>query len=130
MLVLIRAAVIAQSSQTGRDFVVARRQNPAITRAAEVLRRVKTETPDQAHRARPPSIVRRADRLRGIFNYGDSVSLPDLEQRIHLGALAVKMDRHDDFRSRRDRVRYARWIEVVSARIDIDEDRSRAESSD
>src|ERR1044071_5237469 len=49
MLVLVRAAVRAQPSQTRCYVVVPGRENSAITCATEILRRIKTETSDHAH---------------------------------------------------------------------------------
>src|SRR5215213_900291 len=97
----------AQSSQACCDFVVAGLKNSTITGAAEVLRRIKTEASDHAHRARTASVVSRANRLRRIFDYGYSMTAAEVEQRIHRRALSVDVNGHDRFGSRRDRVRNA-----------------------
>ena len=40
------------------------------------------------------------------------------------------MDRHDGFRAWRDRIGDLRCVDIVSVRIDVDENRARAETSD
>src|SRR5215212_9617814 len=122
--------MVAEASQACRDLIVACSKNPTITSAAEILRRIETEASDQTHRARAPSIMSRANRLRRIFNHGYSMTPSKIEQGIHLRALAVDMDGHDGFRAWRDRVSNTRRIDVIAVWIDIDENGTRAESSD
>ncbi len=103
-MILRLHAVVAQDACPGRQRVVAGRDHAAVARAAQVLRRIKTETTHDAHRTCAPPIVVRANRLRGIFDDRNAASFADVEQRIHLRTLAVEMYRHDHFRARRDRV--------------------------
>src|SRR5215213_95837 len=104
VLVFVRSAVRAQSPQTRVNVVVIGGKNPTITRATEVLGRIKTETSDHAHRARAASFVSRANRLSRILDHRNPMTPPELKQRIHRRTLAVNMHRHDDFGSRRDRI--------------------------
>ncbi len=48
-------------------------------------------------------LIGRADRLRGILDHRDRRLRGDVEQRIHVGALAVEVDRDDRLGPRRDR---------------------------
>src|SRR6185369_11648580 len=101
-----------------------------VARAAEILRRIETETTHHAHRTRTTAVVSGANRLRCVFDHGDAALFADLEDRIHRRALTVDVDGHDCFSAWCDRVGDSRRIEVVSFRIDVDEHRTRAESRD
>lgn len=57
--------------------------------------------------------------LRGILDHRYAVSRRDIADPVHLGDLAVKMDRHDRRRLRSDRRLQQCWIEGVPLGIDV-----------
>src|ERR1051325_12146455 len=88
MFILGRAAVRAEASQTCREIVVVGGNDAAVASAAEVLRRIKTETANHAHRTRAPSVVSGANRLRGVFDHGNATLFAEVEDWIHRRALS------------------------------------------
>jgi len=122
--------VYAQPSHSGREFRIARGDNACITRRAEILARIKTETPGEAERARAPAAVLRADRLCRIFQQDQTLGLAEFQQRIHVGHLTIQVNRQHHFRPRRNHGRNLIDAQVVSERIDIDKNRPGAEARD
>ena len=88
-----------------------------------------------AERARRPALVERPERLGRVLEDRDAEAPADLEDRIHVGALAVEMDDDDGLRqpfalaARRAPPR-ARGIEVPAAALAVEEYRARAEVDD
>ncbi len=81
--------------------------------------------PSDADRTR---LVRGADRLRRVLDHRDAGARRLVENRIHVGAQAEQMHRHDRLRPRRDRSRERRRIDVERRRIDVDQHRPRADA--
>ncbi len=74
----------------------------------------------------------RAERLRGIFQHWHAMALSQREDAVHLRAAAKKMHRDDRLHVRRFRERGVQRFhgKIESRRIDIDENRPRAEPCD
>src|SRR5438128_108202 len=89
----------------------------------EVLGWIKAEAGSITHRACPLPMVAGAMCLCGIFDDLKTMSLRDREHRVHIGGLAVKMDRYDGSavgaKMTLDLIR----IDVVSPWIDIHKNR-------
>src|SRR5882724_10704689 len=92
VLVLSSASVHAKGSQPVRQLIVISRNDAAVPGAAEILCRIETESPQQAHRACPTPVVFRTYCLGGILDDRNLTPLADFLQRFHLSALPVHMD--------------------------------------
>ena len=62
-----------------------------------------------------------------VLENGNPFPLRHVSNRIHVGALAVEMDGLDELRPRRDRFLELRGVQVERIRLDVDEDRPRAQ---
>ena len=80
-------AVHAQHAELFRLFGVLRGDQAAVARRAEVLRGEEAEAAVLAHRAGPAALVLGADRLGRILDHRQVVTLGDVHDRIHVGAL-------------------------------------------
>ena len=69
-------AVIAQQPHARREPLVHGRHEPAVAKAAEVLRWKKRKAADRAERARGLSMVGRTNRLRGVLDDGNAAGEP------------------------------------------------------
>ena len=123
-------AVPAQEADLVGQGAVLSDHGPAVAEAAEVLRREKRIAADRPHRSGPASSVFRANRLGGVLDDRQIVPPRDVENRIHLGALAEQVHRHDRLGARRDLGRDAARVDVERHRIDIDEHRLRSHADD
>jgi len=74
--------------------------------------------------------ILRADGLRGILDDVQIVPRGDTHDGVHVGHLAVEVDRHDGARAWGDGRLDEGRIDVVAGRVDIDKDRHRAEPVD
>src|SRR3989442_9831784 len=119
--------MIAQQTKFLRQLFIVRNDRAGLAVRAEVLARIKTETAGIAARSDSRRFVFSAVRLRGIFNHAQVMTLRDVEDWIEVDSLAVKMHRNDRARVRSDGSFYLRRADRVRNRIDIDEDRLRAE---
>ena len=70
----------------GRERLVARRDESAISEPAEVLGGKEREAPRRAKRTRRTTAVGGTNRLRGVLDHGDAVARGQLDDRIHVGA--------------------------------------------
>src|SRR5258707_506404 len=71
----------------------------------------------------PTAGVAGADRLRGVLDDREAVRAGDLVDRVHVGRLAVEVDRDHGPRAGRDRVLEPGRVEVERLGLDVDEDR-------
>ena len=99
----------------------------AVAGGAEVLRGEEAEAAVVAHRARPPPLVLGADGLGGVLNHDQAATPGDVQDRVHLGALAVEVDGNDRLRARRNAALDLRGVDVVRVRQDVHEDGNGAE---
>ena len=92
-------------------------QAPAI--AVERLQRLEAEEACVAQRANRPSVVRRTERVRAVFDHAQVVPRGDPHDRIHVARQAVQMSGHDRARVWRDRAFQSRGIEGERGGIDV-----------
>src|SRR5688572_6393280 len=102
MIILLRLTVFAEHRNLGPQSIAIRHARTALTARAKVFPRIKTETTDIANRPRALALILGAMRLRCIFHHRELVLSRDLHDRVHVSHLAVKMDRDNRFRTRRD----------------------------
>ena len=74
-----------------------------VAERAQVLAREKRKTAEGADAADRSRVIRRADRLRRVFDDGNARATGGIEDRIEIRALAEQVHRHDRFGPRRDR---------------------------
>ena len=122
--------VVAQQPHRAVGGGVARDHGAAVAQGAEVLARVEAEGGRDAERAAGPPLVQRAVRLAGVFDDGQAAARGELEDRIHVGRLAVEMHRHDRPGARGDRGLDGGRVDVGRVRQAVDEDRRGAGVAD
>ena len=86
-------AVQPQVAQELRRRAVVRRDGTGVSRAPQVLRGIEGEGAHPPHRPRGPLPVGRADRLARVFDHGQLMTCGDFQNRAHVGALPVQMNR-------------------------------------
>src|SRR5262249_31709986 len=91
-------AVNPHHSQASGEAIVIGDDHASIAEAAEVLCREEAETGQGRELAYSLSVVIRADRLRSILDDRNAALRANLADRVHLGRLAEKIDRHDGLR--------------------------------
>src|SRR6266852_3712861 len=124
VMVLAVLAPVPQHADGARLLLVARYHHPALAVRAKVLARVVAEAGEVAEAADGPAIVLRAVCLSGVLNDEQFVSLRHREQRVHVGRLAVEVDRKDRFGARGDRRLDPRRVYGEGGWINVDEDGS------
>src|SRR5213595_1998043 len=141
------AAVDSQDFQALRQREIVGHAHARVAERAQVLRRKEggaadVADPAGATRAR----IFRADGLRRVLDHLEAVPSCQLHERVHLGHLAEQMDGHERLDTApggpvdqtagphlalaRDELRDARGREVVRRRIDVSEERTRAQARD
>jgi hypothetical protein len=90
---------------------------------AQVLARIEAEAAGVAEAADRAVLVDRAVRLARVLDHLEPVALGDLEDGVHVGRVAVEMDRHDRLRLRRDLRLDLVDVHRERDRIDVDEHR-------
>src|SRR5215471_4819078 len=111
-------------------IIFAGEEHSAIAGAAEIFRRVEAQTADRADRAGAPAAIVGADRLRGVFNYRNTMLCRRLHERLHVHTLPIQMHRYDCFSSRGDGCLDTFRVEVECRFIDIDKNGPAAQTSD
>ena len=74
-----------------------------VAKGAEIFAGIETERRGIADRSDALSAPASAVRLGCVFDHFQIVLARDLHDRVHVARLAVKVDRDDGFRPRRDR---------------------------
>src|SRR6202023_593430 len=100
MLVFFPLPVISQHLKALRDSMVAGHDCTTVTVGAQILSRIKTERGSVSQRTGPLAFVASAMSLTSVFNNNQPVSLSQLQNRIHISWMTIKMDRDDGFRTR------------------------------
>jgi hypothetical protein len=77
-----------------------------------------------------PPVDCSAMRLCTVFNNGKAMPLGDGSDGVHRGWLPIEMHRKNRFRPRRQSARNQARIHATRERIDVDEDRDRADAFD
>ena len=119
VLVLDACAVVAQGSHFFGQIMVIGGDRAGVAERAEVFTGVETGRGGVPQATGFASMVQRALRLGVVFDDLESVPGRDFHDGIHVGGLAVEMNRHDGFGSRGNRRFNPRRIHVVSGRIDF-----------
>jgi len=140
MVVLGMGAVVAQLGDLLGKGVVIGGDHATVAHAAQILGGEEAETAGQAHG--PGALltvfgrVAAANSLGRVFDHGDLVGVGDLQDAVHVGALAVEMHRDDGFHSidfigigRKPGLQLGR-VEVVSLGIYAHEHRGGREAHD
>ncbi len=123
----LRAVVAEQPDLVGERGVI-RRHQTAVAEAAQILRREERKTSCRAKSTGQLPVIPRADRLGGVLDHRDARLARQLQDRVHVGGEPVEMDRHNRARSRRNRARHSRDLQIECHRIDVHEDRRGADS--
>ena len=97
------AAVVAQHAQPLGQLGIVGGDRAAVAEGAEILGRKETVRAGMAERAGPPSAHLGALRLRHVLDHFQPVLVGQRHDGVHVGRLAVEMDRHDRPGARRDR---------------------------
>src|SRR5512139_2869134 len=95
MVVFAALAMISQHPHGLRKLIVAGHHGAGIAESAQVLSRVEAEASGDAHAAGPSALVKCAMGLAGILDYRQLVLAGDLQNRVHVSRLAVKVDGDD-----------------------------------
>src|SRR5690349_15524228 len=101
VIVTFFRSVNTESEKFSCEVIVVRRHKPAVAHPAEILRRIKTETSDFAHRTGASSIFFRANCLGCIFDNRNPMFADHRVEVFHINALAVEMNGLDRLRSLR-----------------------------
>ena len=90
--IFLRLPVIPDHAHLLRHLFVLRHDGPGFAEGSEVLAGIEAETASRAQRAGLPVFIGGAVGLAGVFD-DDKLVLPgDLEDRVHVGRLAVEVD--------------------------------------
>ena len=116
----------AQEAQLLRPLGVVGHHRAALAVGAEILAGIEAEAAEVAHRAAPPPVVLGAVRLARVLDDGDALAPRDVENRVHVGRLAVQVHGNDGFRPRGDGGFELRRIHRPIARLDVHEHRRGA----
>jgi hypothetical protein len=94
---------VPQQADLLRQRVVVRGDRAAVAVGAEVFSRIETEASGDTHRSAPPSLVGGAVRLRRVLDDVQFAIARHRQQRIHVGRLAVEVNRHQHLGSTGER---------------------------
>ena len=126
VLVSAGLAVGARGTSELRDAIVVGRERSAFAIGAEILRRIKTERRSVAQTPSAPAPITRTMGLAGIFEHAETMAGRDLEDRIHIGHTAVKMNGNDGLRLACDGTLDEFRVEIRRSRVNIHENGTRA----
>ena len=93
MLIFFLSAPIAQHADCARVFGIVAGRHAAFAISAEIFARIEAERRQIADAADALALVLRAMRLTGVFNDDKPVLFSDRHDRVHVGWLAVKVNR-------------------------------------
>ncbi len=130
--VVVAAAlgVVAQAPEPLGDRRVVGRDRAGLAVGTEVLSRVEAEAAAQPERAGPLAVVTCPVGLGGVLDDRNAPATTDLQQRTHVGGLAVEVNRQDRPGSARDLPLHLAQVHRVGDRIDVDEDRPGPDVAD
>src|SRR5579859_8041061 len=110
MVVLPILPPVAQHSYRACIFGVIRGNSTPLAIGSEILARIKTEAGHVSDTSHWPPFVLRPMRLSGILDHNQLVPSRNIHDWIHVGWLAVEMNRKDRFRPGGDGGFNLRWI--------------------
>ena len=102
MVILRLHPVDAQPGERPAEVGVIGGHQAAVAESAQVLGGVEAERRGLAEPAGATPLIRGPDGLGGVFENEEPVSAGDLVDRVHVGGLAVEVDRDDRPGPRRD----------------------------
>jgi hypothetical protein len=120
--------VIPQAADVRRKLRIIGRHQAGIAEGAEVLAGEEREAADCPERSRLLPLAGGANRLGGVFDHRNVVLRGEFEQRRHVGAQAVEVNRDDGARARGDRRADPVGIQHQRLVVDVNEDRRRADA--
>src|SRR5256885_5233505 len=94
--------MVAQGAGANRECRIVGHQGPALAACAEILARIKTETGHRTKSADTPTAVFCSMGLGGVFDERDFMFAGNLQQRIEIRRMAIKMDGEDGAGTRSD----------------------------
>ena len=130
VVVALFRAVVAKQAQPARQLGIGGGDRTALAVGAQILGEVEAEAaevPDGSGAAAP---VFSAVRLGGVLDDDQVMPRGDLHDRVHIGHLAVQVHGQDGSGARGDPRLDLADVHQIGARIDIDEDRRRADHDD
>ena len=122
---VVRAPLVDQALQMPGKVAVVGQDDPAFGRC-HLLVGVEREDRRVPERAIRPSVVVATDRLAGVLDDGQPVTVGDVNQRRQLGRVAEDVDDLDGLGARRDRGLDRGRVHIERLGIDLDEHRRRA----
>ncbi len=131
VMVLVAAAMEAESRETLGQRLVVGHHHTAVAETAQVLRRIEGEATDVADASGAPSaLVAGADRLGRVLDDRDAESAGGVQQGFELDAASEQVNRDDRLGSVGDGGDGLGRVDVVRTRFDVHEDRPGAEAPD
>src|SRR6267378_8531702 len=117
-MILMLLSPVAQDAKGARVLSIIRHHHSALTVRAQILTRIKTETAQVADAAHSTPLVLSAMSLGGVFDDNQIMTPCDLQNRIHVGRLAVEMNGHDRLSAFRDRALDLTYVHCERLRLD------------
>ncbi len=126
VVVLGPLAIVAHHPHLLGQLPVIRRERAGVAVSSQVLARIEAEGAKRPDGPGAAPLVPGAVGLAGVLDHRQAVPGGDLEDRVHVGRLAVQVDGHDRPGAWRDGRFDQSRIDVVRARVDVDPDGRRA----
>src|SRR6185437_1176594 len=95
MLVSLRRTVVAPQADTVSQLVVIGGYSSAFSTGAEIFTRIKAEAAGCTECACLSSLILRTVGLTGVFNNRNAITIGDIENRIYVGNLPIKINRNN-----------------------------------
>ena len=124
--VLASLAVLPERSDASSERLVVRHQGAGVSEGAEVLAGIEAERVGEPGRARGDAVAARAVRLACVLEDHEPAALGDLDERSHVGELAVEVRRHQEPGALGQRSLDGGRVEVVVLVGRVDHDRPSA----
>ncbi len=121
MIVLPGLAVFAKATHGLETLPLAPHRRSGFAERTQVFARIEAECGERSQGAHAPSFVLRAVRLGSVLHDPQTVPGRDIEDRVHVGGLPIKMNGHDSSRSGRDRGRQRFGVQRQGVFVHIDE---------
>ncbi|MNC86128.1 hypothetical protein D3C83_17640 [compost metagenome] len=120
--------MVPQQADLRGQGVVVGRDEAGVAEGAQVLRRKERETGRAPEPPRRPPVTGGAERLRRVLDDGELVLAGERQERLHVGARAEQVHRHDRLRPRSHGRADGVGLEHQRDGIDVDEHRRGAEA--
>ena len=117
--------MVAHPADLAVHILVVRDHRAAVSEGAEVLLDDEAGANRVAQLADLEAVARGPERLRVVFDDQQLMLVGDLADGLHVGALAVQVDRHDGLGLRCDGRFDLGWVDTIRFRVRIDENSRR-----